>query len=168
MAATESRTATEGGPGAVSGAPREASRRQPPQPAWNRRPPGRLPSRGSARYAGREAGGISSGHAMVMQGRRRTRPETRRPKAPALPARLCLAALPALVLLATPALAQREDEGLQLNCANDYFRLCVGVDPSSPEADKCMLRNRKRLSAECRAAISAYDRKTGSRSLQDD
>ncbi|WP_375465191.1 hypothetical protein [uncultured Methylobacterium sp.] len=91
-----------------------------------------------------------------------------------VPARMlrpaALAALP-LVLLAlagSPVQAQRDDQGLQLGCANDYFRLCVGVDPSSPEADRCMTRNRKRLSPECRAAIGDYDRRTGSKSMQDD
>ncbi|GEP08505.1 hypothetical protein [Methylobacterium gnaphalii] len=74
----------------------------------------------------------------------------------------------ALVLAATsPALAQRDDPGLQLNCANDFFRLCAGVDPNSSEADNCMNRNRPRLSAECKAAIGDYDRrasgKTGRR-----
>ena len=70
--------------------------------------------------------------------------------------------------VATPAQAQREDKGLQLNCANDYFRLCVGVDPNSPEAERCMTRNRKRLSPECRAAIGDYDRRTGSKSMPED
>ncbi|WP_342105575.1 hypothetical protein [Methylobacterium sp. SI9] len=79
--------------------------------------------------------------------------------------------LPALALLAlavSPAYAQREDQGLQLGCANDYFRLCAGVDPNSPDADKCMVRNRKRLSPECRSAITSYDKRTGSKSLSDD
>ena len=69
---------------------------------------------------------------------------------------------------AGPAQAQREDQGLQLGCANDYFRLCAGVDPNSPDADKCMMRNRKRLSSECRAAIGDYDKRTGGKSLSDD
>ena len=75
------------------------------------------------------------------------------------------ASLPfALALLAaTPAMAQREDQGLQLGCANDYFRLCAGVDPNSSDAEKCMDRNRGRLSPECRAAIGDYDRRTGGR-----
>jgi len=76
------------------------------------------------------------------------------------------APLALLVLAASPALAQREDQGLQLGCANDYFRLCAGVDPNGPEADKCMTRNRPRLSPECRAAISDYDRRTGSKNGQ--
>jgi hypothetical protein len=79
-----------------------------------------------------------------------------------------LPALALLVLAASPAYAQREDQGLQLGCANDYFRLCAGVDPNSPDADKCMVRNRKRLSPECRSAISSYDKRTGSKSLSDD
>ena len=73
-----------------------------------------------------------------------------------------------LILAASPALAQREDQGLQLGCANDYFRLCVGVDPNGPEAERCMTRNRKRLSPECRAAIGDYDRRSGSKSMPDD
>ena len=40
----------------------------------------------------------------------------------------------------------------------------AGVDPNSPEAEKCMDRNRPRLSAECRNAIGDYDRRTGGRS----
>jgi hypothetical protein len=72
------------------------------------------------------------------------------------------------VLAAGPAAAQREDQGLQLGCANDYFRLCAGVDPNSQDADRCMMRNRKRLSPECRAAIGDYDKRTGSKSLSDD
>lgn len=71
-------------------------------------------------------------------------------------------------LAAGPAQAQREDQGLQLGCANDYFRLCAGVDPNSPEADKCMMRNRKRLSQDCRSAIGDYDKRTGGKSLSDD
>ena len=68
----------------------------------------------------------------------------------------------ALVALAvTPAQAQREDQGLQLGCANDYFRLCAGVAPNSPDAENCMNRNRSRLSPECRSAITDYDKRTG-------
>ncbi len=74
-----------------------------------------------------------------------------------------LAAPMALLLAAVPAQAQREDQGLQLGCANDYFRLCAGVDPNSPDADRCMIRNRPRLSPECRNAISDYDRRTGTK-----
>ncbi|MGF3024014.1 hypothetical protein ACQVP2_14445 [Methylobacterium aquaticum] len=66
-------------------------------------------------------------------------------------------------LAATPALAQREDKGLQMNCAADYFKLCAGADPDSPEVERCFTRNRARLSPQCRAAITAYDRKTGSK-----
>jgi hypothetical protein len=68
---------------------------------------------------------------------------------------------PFAILLAasSPALAQRDDPGLQLNCANDFFRLCAGVDPNSGEADKCMNRNRPRLSAECKAAIGDFDKR---------
>ena len=79
-----------------------------------------------------------------------------------------LSALALLALAASPAYAQREDQGLQLGCANDYFRLCAGVDPNSPDAEKCMTRNRKRLSPECRAAIGDYDKRTGSKSMSDD
>jgi hypothetical protein len=47
-------------------------------------------------------------------------------------AALRLAPLALLALVAaSPAQAQREDQGLQLGCANDYFRLCAGVDPNS-------------------------------------
>ena len=81
---------------------------------------------------------------------------------------LAAAGIAALVLAAGPAQAQREDQGLQLGCANDYFRLCAGVDPNSPDADKCMMRNRKRLSPDCRSAIGDYDKRTGSKSLNDD
>ncbi|SFH02884.1 hypothetical protein [Methylobacterium gossipiicola] len=71
----------------------------------------------------------------------------------------------ALALLAAgPAQAQREDQGLQLGCANDYFRLCAGVDPNSKDAETCMDRNRARLSPECKAAIGDYDRRTGGKS----
>lgn len=77
-------------------------------------------------------------------------------------AALRLAPLALLALVAaSPAQAQREDQGLQLGCANDYFRLCAGVDPNSSDADACMTRNRPRLSPECRSAISDYDRRTG-------
>jgi len=69
-----------------------------------------------------------------------------------------------LLLAAGPAQAQREDQGLQLGCANDYFRLCAGVDPNSQDADRCMERNRARLSPECKAAIGDYDRRTGGKS----
>ncbi len=64
-------------------------------------------------------------------------------------------------LAVTPALAQREDQGLQMNCAGDYFKLCAGADPDSPEVERCFARNRARLSPQCRAAITAYDRKSG-------
>lgn len=81
---------------------------------------------------------------------------------------LAAAALALVTLAAGPAYAQREDQGLQLGCANDYFRLCAGVDPNSPDAEKCMTRNRKRLSPECRAAIGDYDKRTGGKSLSDE
>ncbi|MCJ2091813.1 MULTISPECIES: hypothetical protein [unclassified Methylobacterium] len=81
---------------------------------------------------------------------------------------LAAAALTLVTLAAGPAYAQREDQGLQLGCANDYFRLCAGVDPNSQDADKCMMRNRKRLSPECRSAIGDYDKRTGSKSMSDD
>lgn len=71
------------------------------------------------------------------------------------------------MLAAGPAMAQREDQGLQLGCANDYFRLCAGVDPNSDDAERCMTRNRKRLSPECRSAIGSYDKKTGTKSFDD-
>jgi hypothetical protein len=61
-------------------------------------------------------------------------------------------------LVATPALAQRDDPGLQMHCAGDYFQFCAGADPDSPEVERCFARNRPRLSAACRAAIGAYDR----------
>lgn len=76
------------------------------------------------------------------------------------------APLVVIVAAATPATAQREDEGLQLNCANDYFRLCAGVDPNSPEADRCMIRNKPRLSPECKASIADYDRRSGTKNGQ--
>ncbi|MDP4026226.1 hypothetical protein Q8W71_26725 [Methylobacterium sp. NEAU 140] len=84
---------------------------------------------------------------------------------PLLRRRTLAAAGVALALTAGPASAQREDQGLQLGCADDYFRLCIGVDPSSPDADRCMMRNRSKLSPKCRAAIGDYDRRTGSKSL---
>ncbi|TXM59575.1 hypothetical protein FV222_23020 [Methylobacterium sp. WL103] len=81
-----------------------------------------------------------------------------------------LAGLPLalLALAGSPAQAQREDQGLQLGCANDYFRLCAGVDPNSPAAEQCMTRNRKRLSPECRNAIGDYDKRTGGKSMPED
>lgn len=89
--------------------------------------------------------------------------DTSRPAGPskALSAALLAAPLALLVLAASPAQAQRDDQGLQLGCANDYFRLCAGVDPNSPAAEACMTRNRPKLSAECKAAIGDYDRRTG-------
>ncbi|KAB1079124.1 hypothetical protein [Methylobacterium soli] len=91
---------------------------------------------------------------------------SRRPRAARLgSAALKVAPLAFLMLAASPALAQREDQGLQLGCANDYFRLCAGVDPNSDDAEKCMTRNRKRLSPECRSAIGDYDRRTGAKSM---
>ncbi|ACA19707.1 conserved hypothetical protein [Methylobacterium sp. 4-46] len=63
-----------------------------------------------------------------------------------------------LTFTITPALAQRDDPGLQMNCASDYFRLCAGADPDSPEVERCFERNRGRLSAQCRAAITAFDK----------
>ncbi|CAA2101380.1 MULTISPECIES: hypothetical protein [Methylobacterium] len=91
---------------------------------------------------------------------------TTRSSSPSKGRSLALKAAPfALLLLAAgPAQAQREDQGLQLGCANDYFRLCAGVDPNSNEAEKCMERNRPRLSAECRNAIGDYDRRSGGKS----
>ncbi len=87
----------------------------------------------------------------------------RRPRASrGLSAALRLAPFALVALAVTPARAQREDQGLQLGCANDYFRLCAGVDPNSPDAENCMNRNRARLSPECRSAISDYDKRTGS------
>lgn len=79
-----------------------------------------------------------------------------------------LPALALLALAASPAYAQREDQGLQLGCANDYFRLCAGVDPNSKDAERCMTRNRKRLSPECRNAIGDYDKRTGGKSMPED
>lgn len=92
------------------------------------------------------------------------RSDTSRPASPTGLAALRIAPL-ALLMLAAPARAQREDQGLQLGCAQDFFRLCasVGVDPNSSAAETCMNRNRSRLSPECRAAITDYDRRTGSK-----
>lgn len=81
------------------------------------------------------------------------------------PGAAALAAFTFVLLAAAPAHAQRDDQGLQLGCADDYFRLCIGVDPNSPDADRCMTRNRAKLSAKCRAAIGDYDRRTGGKSL---
>ena len=91
---------------------------------------------------------------------------TARPTRPVLGLRKALTVAPfALLLLAAgPAQAQREDQGLQLGCANDYFRLCAGVDPNSQDAERCMDRNRSRLSPECKSAIGDYDRRTGGKS----
>jgi hypothetical protein len=69
-----------------------------------------------------------------------------------------------LMMAGSPAQAQREDQGLQLGCANDYFRLCAGVDPNSQDADRCMERNRSRLSPECKSAIGDYDRRSSGKS----
>jgi len=77
---------------------------------------------------------------------------------------LKIAPLALVMLAAGPAQAQREDQGLQLGCANDYFRLCAGVDPNSQDADRCMERNRARLSPECKSAITDYDKRTGGKS----
>lgn len=68
-----------------------------------------------------------------------------------------------LLMAVSPAQAQRDDPGLQLNCANDFFRLCAGVDPQSSQADACMNRNRSRLSSECKAAIGTYENGTASK-----
>jgi hypothetical protein len=91
---------------------------------------------------------------------------TARPTSPALKLRTALKVAPfaLLMLAASPVQAQREDQGLQLGCANDYFRLCAGVDPNSQDAERCMDRNRSRLSPECRNAIGDYDRRTGGKS----
>ena len=91
---------------------------------------------------------------------------TARPTSPALTLRTALKVAPfaLLMLAASPVQAQREDQGLQLGCANDYFRLCAGVDPNSQDAERCMDRNRSRLSPECRNAIGDYDRRTGGKS----
>lgn len=91
---------------------------------------------------------------------------TARPTRPARGLRPALAVAPfaLLMLAAGPAQAQREDQGLQLGCANDYFRLCAGVDPNSQDAERCMDRNRSRLSPECKSAIGDYDRRTGGKS----
>ena len=88
---------------------------------------------------------------------------TSRPSISGLHRTALLAPVALALLAATPAMAQREDQELQLGCANDYFRLCAGVDPNSSDAEKCMDRNRGRLSPECRAAIGDYDRRTGGR-----
>ncbi|WP_336485853.1 hypothetical protein [Methylobacterium nigriterrae] len=96
---------------------------------------------------------------MRLDTSRRTRPSAGRSAA------LKVAPFALLMLAAAPAQAQREDQGLQLGCANDYFRLCAGVDPNSDDAERCMTRNRKRLSPECRTAIGDYDRRTGSKSM---
>lgn len=97
-----------------------------------------------------------------------SRPATARSSALPTAARALKLAPFALLLAVAPAQAQREDQGLQLGCANDYFRLCAGVDPNSSDAERCMERNRKRLSPECRGAISNYDRRTGGRSMKGD
>ncbi len=73
---------------------------------------------------------------------------------------LAAASFAVLLLAAAPASAQRDDPALQLGCANDFFRLCAGVDPASSEADRCMNRNRPRLSPDCRNAIGDYETRT--------
>ncbi len=98
-------------------------------------------------------------------------------RAPAAPA--AFLTLPALTLLvltsfaATPALAQREDKGLQMNCAGDYFKLCAGADPDSPERSAASRANRAVSRPQCRRRSPRYDRKSVSkdpttRALSDD
>ncbi len=82
-----------------------------------------------------------------------------------LPRAAALAALTFLAVTAGPAQAQRDDQGLQLGCADDYFRLCIGGRSETARRRPLHDPQRSRLSPKCREAIGDYDRRTGNKSL---
>lgn len=76
--------------------------------------------------------------------------------------RLCSAVLIALglsgALAAQGALAQEETSPPQLRklCAEDYKKLCSGVQPGGGRIRECMVSNVDKLSPECRAGVEEW------------
>ena len=60
--------------------------------------------------------------------------------------------------------APEDDSGLRQNCVGDYFRFCSSYMPGSTEIRRCFAANTDKLTAECRNAIRAFDRRNGNRS----
>ena len=60
--------------------------------------------------------------------------------------------------------APEDDSGLRQNCVGDYFRFCSSYMPGSTEIRRCFATNTDKLTAECRNAIRAFDRRNGNRS----
>ena len=72
-----------------------------------------------------------------------------------------------LGLASTAAFAQaapEDDSGLRQNCVGDYFRFCSSYMPGSTEIRRCFATNTDKLTADCRNAIRAFDRRNGNRS----
>ncbi|MGY2052734.1 3',5'-cyclic-nucleotide phosphodiesterase [Methylobacterium sp. JK268] len=60
-------------------------------------------------------------------------------------------------LIAGPAMAQRDDPTLKKYCTGDYLTYCGNLPPESPEVDRCFEKNMKKISANCKRAIDAYE-----------
>ncbi|WP_298961488.1 3',5'-cyclic-nucleotide phosphodiesterase [uncultured Methylobacterium sp.] len=65
------------------------------------------------------------------------------------------------VLLAGPALAQRDDPNLKKYCTGDYMTYCGNLPPESPEVDRCFQKNMSKISVNCKRAIDYYEQTQG-------
>jgi hypothetical protein len=73
----------------------------------------------------------------------------------------CVLAAP---FLAAPAFAQgksrpSDKDVLQAACAQDYMKLCSGVDPGGKEVEACFQRNMSQMSQGCQTAITDYQKR---------
>ncbi|KMO43759.1 3',5'-cyclic-nucleotide phosphodiesterase [Methylobacterium tarhaniae] len=73
------------------------------------------------------------------------------------PMSLALLTAGSLMLLAGPALAQRDDPNLKKYCTGDYMTYCGNLPPESPEVDRCFEKNMKKISVNCKRAIDYYE-----------
>ena len=69
---------------------------------------------------------------------------------------MTLASAALLLALASPAVAQRADEmrgGGQHACAPDAQRICSEFIPDRAKVASCLFKNKRSVSAECRAEL---------------
>ena len=74
---------------------------------------------------------------------------------------LVLALTGAAALLAAPAQAQqskRGNETLKKYCTGDYLSYCGEFAPDSAEVRACFKQNKAKLSPNCQAAITSYNK----------
>ena len=60
--------------------------------------------------------------------------------------------------LAGPAAAPADREALRQYCTGDYLSYCGEFAPDSAEVRACFKQNKSRLSPDCQAAITSYNK----------